>query len=842
MRKFLSLFCALAIVLSASAAPVSKKDILTKKDLQELRERKALKKVPAKSIQLKSIEKKASAATATPEFKVQGHKAAIKSVKVLNANVAKAPKAKKETITVNFEEPMLKPYFYSDGSCELGVSNEEYDLTLTYFTTVAGDPTGDYTEENFDLEWCSFYKLNPGADYTTLAIVSGTLSVTKTDNRIDANATLVCDDGNTYEISMFYEEAPIVPGEYDFVATKETHTFYSSDNDVYYRFSDAAGNSIRFDIVVADGLEDVELGKEYTLEDMLASYSDVTYDKVNADFKEVSFTKTIVEGAEVYSATATDEYDRVFALNYSFKAPEALNFETITGPVSVTEEAVLFWTQYTFIAQDENNAISLKIMPDDTYFGTWEAGKDITGSVFNIATETPSDIYSGEVTIEQQAEGFTITGKVLCLNNTEYTLNLTYVIPDATREAEFTLSGMELNVYEEDGIWQIFGFNEDETQYATIAVYSDVVEGHYTTNDLYADYCALYTDLEFDEEGNMIAGNQFKLLKAEIDVTFNEADSTVVITGTFRGQNGIDVPEFALNLSGKIPAPEVSDITFVITEDAETGLTVTPSNNDPWDFYFASESVFAQYGADGIAEAIYGNYGNKYAISGEKTFAWDDEELLYYCSEGGIFYLVVWGSGERNVTSAAASHEFEVEASGDGCTQYDAKEDFVVNFAEFEADDSNIADGNNVILVWAENENSEFINLQIWLPEGATELIAGEYPISATQGEPQTVCAGYLSGNTLGGSYAGSFDAEGYINVPFWFLVEGKVVVNEDLSIDVDAVNCPGAAIQCHLGVSSEAVENVQSDKVQCTKVLRNGQLIIEKNGVRYSTLGTVVK
>ena len=37
-------------------------------------------------------------------------------------------------------------------------------------------------------------------------------------------------------------------------------------------------------------------------------------------------------------------------------------------------------------------------------------------------------------------------------------------------------------------------------------------------------------------------------------------------------------------------------------------------------------------------------------------------------------------------------------------------------------------------------------------------------------------------------------------------------------------------------------ITNVQGDKVQSTKVLENGQLIIIKNGVRYNAQGQVVK
>ena len=38
------------------------------------------------------------------------------------------------------------------------------------------------------------------------------------------------------------------------------------------------------------------------------------------------------------------------------------------------------------------------------------------------------------------------------------------------------------------------------------------------------------------------------------------------------------------------------------------------------------------------------------------------------------------------------------------------------------------------------------------------------------------------------------------------------------------------------------AVDNIQSDDVQCTKVIRDGQFFIEKNGKRYNAQGVAVK
>ncbi len=718
MKKFLSLFCALAIVLSASAAPVSKKDVLAKKEVKkEVRANKALKKA-AHTAQFAAFEKKTTKLTKAEFGK---------------ATVAKAPQAKKEAIDLVFAADA--EYDWVDnvaagGWWQFQVEDDNYYLSLSNKETE--QVAGTYALDDMDAEY-SFLYSKAISDYLYFNSCEITLAEDNTDGyKLTVTGWFEATDGNTYNLNLVYEEEPVEPGDFDFVATSESHNFYSSDNDVYFTFRDADDNVLHFDIVVAAGLEDVELDKAYTLDDMLANYSNVTFNDVKADFKEVSFTKTIAEadGAEVYTATATDIYDRVFHLSYSFKAPEALNFETITAPVEVSSEVVLFWTEYTFTAQDEKNAISFSIMPDDTYFGTWVAGKEATGSVFNKETETPSDIYSGEITIEKTADGFAVSGKVLCMNNTEYTLDLTYVIPDKTRDAELTISGLELNLL--DGAWQLSGFNEDETKFVSLAAYTDEISGTYTEDDLAADYSYIYTDLEFDEEGNLIAGNQFALLKANLNVVFNEADTSIVITGTFLGQNGDDVPEFTLTLSGKAP--------------------------------------------------------------------YDD-----------------------------------------GSIEYDAEEDFVRHFAEYEINDQYLA-SNGVLFISASNEDNEFVRIQVNLPENAEGLVAGEYEVSNSEYiEPGTIGAGSFEGQNIYGSFAGSRDAEGYINVPLWFFASGKVTVSESLVLEVQVLNSKGYKISCRLGTYPEGIENTDA-KAAATKRVVNGVLVIEKNGVRYNAQGTVVK
>jgi hypothetical protein len=128
------------------------------------------------------------------------------------------------------------------------------------------------------------------------------------------------------------------------------------------------------------------------------------------------------------------------------------------------------------------------------------------------------------------------------------------------------------------------------------------------------------------------------------------------------------------------------------------------------------------------------------------------------------------------------------------------------------------------------------------MPTGATELVPGVYEVSVSEQVPSTITATELdlSSGQIYGSFAGILGSQGITEL--WFIASGKAVVTESGVIELIAKNTQGYRVEARLGEYPEGVENVQGDKVQITKVLRDGQLVILKNGVEYNAQGAVVK
>ena len=174
-----------------------------------------------------------------------------------------------------------------------------------------------------------------------------------------------------------------------------------------------------------------------------------------------------------------------------------------------------------------------------------------------------------------------------------------------------------------------------------------------------------------------------------------------------------------------------------------------------------------------------------------------------------------------------------------GGDEYDAQdEDFNHIFPVYTIDDQYLAQY-SVLLVSATDAENYMINLQFNVEAGATELPAGEYTISDSN-EPGTVYVGYTENGRIYGSFAGTLDESGEALTSLWLLNEGTVTVLENGVIEVAATNTWGQGIYSRLGEYPEGIENTEI-KGQIRKVMEDGQIIILKDGKRFTTTGIIL-
>jgi hypothetical protein len=466
-------------------------------------------------------------------------------------------------------------------------------------------------------------------------------------------------------------------------------------------------------------------------------------------------------------------------------------------------------------------------MPDDSFYGTWAAGNDngITGTVTPTDGEA-SEIVSGEVVITQTEEGFTITGTVLCNNNTEYTLNLTYVTPDASRQVELTVSGLTLSLY--SGAWQVYGYNEDSTKYVSIAAYSDEVSGTYSAADLAADYCEIYTDLVWGEDGKIASESQFSMLEANLTVVYNEEENTITITGTIKAQNAddaTDIPEFTLTLSGSVPVvePTVTDVTVsyytktFYEEDNDVYFVLyneDESNAFRFDIPVPAGEKDIQNDHEYTLADMLANY-SWLGPNSSNSVSYQSASFTRHISEKGAVSITATILDENGSTWNLSYNEPEPE-------------EVLEETLTIEGLDLNQGDGYWQLMGYSADENY-YVSLA-----ALTNTVAGSY---TTDDLATAYC--YIVKDASSDNYVFYDVREANLTITF----ENGVLraVGTVLTAKRDDLTKQILFTIDFASKEPTAVDNVEAANA-ASKRIENNMLIIEKSGVRYNVLGTVVK
>lgn len=620
MKKFLSLVCALTLVLSASAVPVKK---LTRRAFE---------------LQKQELRTKKSFGALMQDAKT------LKGEKFEKAEALRAPKAKQEATDVKIGSWEVEDWG-SDGEFKFYA---EDNLTAFYFDIIYGGDNEDLELGKTYTEADLYVDLQSGEQYAGVFYGGKwnygikTLSIVKTvDEAGLVHFAGACVDSLDAAFTFQYDEEPFVlTGDtVSYAITAGAKMEYSSFFGDWVITADDGVYGLRLDYYSEDATspagsyssEDFDLG--YTWVEIYIS-ADSTK-QIAAHAAEATVVE--VEGNYVIGATIIGEDGVVYIISATFTAPHK-EAEAIVqaNNLKVTDTYFSLFGIVLATASNENfSDISFSLTADDeaeSYFGTYTVGANASGSLTTIDS-LEIELYSGTVTLAQTEDGIALTGTALGYDNVEYTFQLTYTKPEQTREETITIDGLTLNIL--TGAWQIAGFNADSTKYVSIAAYADAVAGTYTEADLAANYCSIVTDI------NGMAYNQFSLVSANLTVAYNEADGIATVTGTFLGQNGADVPLFTLNLSAVVPEP--SPYLDCDTPDK--------AYKEVFEEYTVSDQYLAEYG-DLIIKAtnennayvgldIYVAEGASTLTPGTYSFANTEEPMTVYiggCDGESVYY------------------------------------------------------------------------------------------------------------------------------------------------------------------------------------------------------------
>lgn len=632
-----------------------------------------------------------------------------------------------------------------------------------------------------------------------------------------------------------------------------------AENDAYKWYSDINVDSTSTSIAGTYSTADFDLPRYTYLQDKAAGKK-IVPETINAviteDDDRVDVTINMV-----------DSLGNNYEIIMFYAEPTAETQEDfVADNLIVSAESFLGFNFYEITAGDDELGLELTYWGEGEFLGTIEYdGEDLSGNL--IVDGADVDIFSGSIIVEATDDGgYHITGSLLGVNSVEYLLDLIYVLPDATREANLIA---DVNMYniQSSGLFQLYGYTDDSTKYISLCFYSNQIAGTYTKADLYLDYSYV---VEF------VGGDTLFLdpLTANLTVALSN-DSTITCAGTMRMQNyydNADVVDYTILLTAAFAEEDMSidgdaDSDYAENFDTYTmdtqylsqyGDIIVKASNDNGgylglDFYVTADSLVPgiyPINDSGTAPSVYaGSTDGSYVYysfvayldaSGSLTDVWYlVDGTVTVNADGSIDINALNSKGHTVVCHLGASSGEEVQHPS-----YDEEDaDFNVNFTEYTEYDDNLAKY-GVIVIEAEDDNLNYITLYLTAQNTDTELVPGEYPVSSTWAQESweaytTIAGDYDASEGIYPSYAATLiqqDGKWYIN-NVWYIVGGKVTVNADYSIDVAAVNSYGKSIISHMTGRQTPVEEVKVESV-ATKRIENGTLLIERNGALYDAQG----
>ena len=509
-----------------------------------------------------------------------------------------------------------------------------------------------------------------------------------------------------------------------------------------------------------------------------------------------------------------------------------------------TDFIPLFGMAYIFANNEDYNltgAIYADSIPPGTY-------TNCVMDLKHIATQKKIPAASVTITLAVDANrNCVITGHMIGEDNIRYNLHLSWTPPTATDTVHIAFDNSSSVAYYPDLAHDFMLTNKDENYDISLDIVGVPMGESFTERNLNIAYCMIANRQTHDTisiaaaEGQVWQSGDTTYLSAnvlgfdavvyDIDLWYAvpevaETQEISIYNATFYNELAKD-GYFAL-----VGTTEDKSIEFAIsllgnTEEDVPGTYVNDGlfggfTGENYDFIHFIGGSYSTYIAKWNAERK--DYDILSIEKGHATVTMDDEQEVTLVGE----FVAVDGVEYRiTMTSKVDKPRIQDDAMSGAVERLFVNENQLT--IEKEEEDKirlEIMTGSDLMALWF---YVEYIDDEIVIPEG-------KYTID-DYGDYWSVIKG---DGSLGKSFYATHDGEYFTSL--YFLVDGTVVVskkNGKLHLEMHAVNSYDVPVHVvYASGATTGVENMQSPTGNPKKVLRHGQLLIEREGKLYNAQG----
>ena len=448
------------------------------------------------------------------------------------------------------------------------------------------------------------------------------------------------------------------------------------------------------------------------------------------------------------------------------------------------------------------------------------------------------------LTLSEAENGWQVHIEAYASDYNHYSIDMKFEVPVPTDTVKVSFKNSAMATYLQDqyDMLQLLSVSRDWE--ASVTIYGVKPGESFGMNNIVLDYCGIY---DWSIESTVAIAD----MKGEL----NQRGDTTFINASIIGFNAI---QYDVELWYTAPTPtDTVEITMPMkfTNALDFGY-YTLSAYTPDSLWFISLSpITDKVAGEFINDGMFGRFGAKggrYDFYAGSTFIYSEEEWQNYTIEKGE--LVVDQAKDGTITAEAKfiarnGVYYHVKMTSEYNVHLDFDEpeeiiDRVYTTADNVTIDDQTENNGYIYLALTAADGSDMAAFFFFAEEADEDIVvpAGVYPINSSE-EYGTVFANPgVQGDGVWPSYYARMTEDGGLMTPLWLLVDGTVEVTKTEDgkpyLEVNAVNSYGVEVHIVYDGTATGVKDIHKPANDIRKVLRDGQLLILREGKTFNVVG----
>ena len=493
-----------------------------------------------------------------------------------------------------------------------------------------------------------------------------------------------------------------------------------------------------------------------------------------------------------------------------------------------------------------NTEYDVFAMYEDVYAS--EGVYDVALTVTDKNTWLDASSIRATLTLKETAEGWEANVEAYCDDYNWYSIDMNFEVPVPTKtvKVEFEQSAKASFRPDQLNMLQLIQYADDYE--ASITIYNTGLGESFDMEKVVSDYTEFY---------DWTAESSVEI--ADVKGVLSQRGDTTVINASYIGFNAVQydvefwytVPTPVDTVAIEMPVKftnALQDGYYVLssyTPDNSIFISLSPMTDGEVAGTFVNDGLFGKFGAE----------GGRYDFYNGNTFIYVESEWQNYTIEKGE--LVVEHAVDGTITAEAKfiarnGVYYQVKMTSEYNVHLDFDEpeeiiDRVYTTADNVTIDDQTANNGYIYLALTAADGSDMAAFFFFVEEPDEDIVvpAGVYPIDSSE-EYGTVYANPgVQGDGVWPSFYARMLEDGSLVVPLWLLVDGTVEVTKTEDgkpyLEVSAVNSYGVEVHIVYDGTTTGVTDVKKP-TNIRKVLRDGQLLISRDGKTYNVIGTQVQ